>query len=143
MKSALQIAFGIVLGFGVITLGSWAVSAMLIHQGSEAISQTLERSQQEATQARQIAERRRQQAELEQQAMQRARLASQREQAAARRAAELAKARAWSSYYQHPEECETPRSETHHIECINRRIRARRQFEIEYSGKPHVIEAGR
>lgn len=129
MKLVLQITFAVLLAFSLMTLGGWALTAAILHQGSKAISQTIERSKLEAEQARQIAERRRIQAE----ARNRAEAAAQREQEARERAAASTKRRAWTAYYEDPKECLTPRSEQHAVECVNQRMRARREFEQQYS----------
>lgn len=135
MKLVLQMTLALLIAFGLVTLGGWALTAALLHQGGKAMSQVLDRSKQEIEQSRQIAERRRLQAE----AQEHARAKALREQAVRRKEAELIKARAWRAYYQHPKDCESTKSQARIMECVNQQLRARAQFEHEYSGKPYVM----
>lgn len=128
MKLVLQITLALLLAYSVVTVGGWALTAFLVHQGAKAITQTLEISRQEAEQARQVAERRRFQAEAHRLALERA----QRQEQARKAAAESARRAAWSAYYQDPPECLNPRSERHAVECVNQKMRARDQFNQQY-----------
>ncbi|MAL96531.1 MAG: hypothetical protein CME40_15770 [Haliea sp.] len=128
MKLVLQMTLALVLAFSLLTLSGWALTAFLVHQGAKAITETLEISQQEAEHARQIAERRRLQIEAQKLAQARA----QRQEQARKAAAESAKRAAWSRYYQDSPECLNPRSERHAVECVNRKMRARDQFNQQY-----------
>jgi hypothetical protein len=48
------------------------------------------------------------------------------------RMTEIKKSEAWKSYYRDPKECLSYSSESHMVECANRRIKAKREFEKEW-----------
>ncbi|RBP48948.1 hypothetical protein [Arenicella xantha] len=43
------------------------------------------------------------------------------------------KAKAWANFFKDPEECLSYKSEQHMIECANRRIKAKREFEQKWN----------
>ena len=133
MKLIFQIAAGIILATTVITWSGFALMAYMAELEVKEIQELAARQQQEARQAQEVAERRRLQAEAQKRAQTQARITAQREQKARERAARAAKDRAWAAFYQHPEDCLVPRSEARNMECINQKIRARREFNEQYS----------
>lgn len=130
---AIQIAAGILMAAAVMTVLGMMFAAHQIRQAERALAQIAAESQaklQAATAERQAkaaaradAERSKRQQEAER---------AQRIEDAQREGAALmaAKERAWSRYYQPSPECERPPNWDAQVECGNKHIRARREFEI-------------
>lgn len=126
MKLVLQIAAGILLA-GLVTF--WLSSMMVagaVHQAQKemAVVAGNMQAQSEAIQAQAAARRAR---ELEQR---NAVMRMQAEAQARKSAIEMA----WIQEYREPPECEHPANDRVYVECRNRYMRARRDFEARWNG---------
>jgi uncharacterized membrane protein YhiD involved in acid resistance len=132
---AIQIAAGILMAAAVMTILGMLFAAHQLRQAERAIAEVAAetRARTEEAQARQRAEaavkaERERQQRLEQAERTRRAQEAQREGIAQMEAKE----RAWNRYYQTPPECEKPANWDAQVECGNRHIRARREFEINW-----------
>lgn len=139
MKLVLQIAAGVLLAGLIGWITSGLITAAAIKTASDAMTTSIRHSQEQSKQqleaSRRLAEQRR--AERQARDQQRAREAAEADRATAAAdlasaRAEHAKASAWARFYQAPPECEHPPTWEFQVECGNKNIRAKRDFEVRW-----------
>jgi fumarylacetoacetate (FAA) hydrolase family protein len=124
MKLVLKIAAGVLLA-GIITFAARAAYlSYAAHVATEALREAVAEQQERAAKI---------QAEGEEQASLK-RLQEQRAREAARKRSQerAKKLRAWNDYYVAPKGCEIFKSDSHMVECINHKMRAKGEFEKLY-----------
>ena len=132
---AIQIAAGILMAAAVMTVLGLMFAAHQLRQAERAIAEVAAetRARTEATQAQQRAEIAMKAEQDRQRRLEQAERARQEEAARREGIAQMeAKERAWNRYYQAPPECEKPANWDAQVECGNKHIRARRDFELKW-----------
>lgn len=139
MKLVLQIAGGIVLAGLVWFVISLMLAGAAVKTFTTTTNQTIADFQQKqeqriaeqrAAQQAQIVERQRQEIVRKQEAA--AQVRAESEALAAELDAERRKEAAWQSFYQPPPECLNPPTWEAQVECGNKHIRAKREFEARW-----------
>lgn len=127
MELVIKIAAGVLLAVVILFAANQVYLNYQAHQLAKALEEMTENQQARAAAQRQAAFDKK---------VKEARLTIIREdRKSAKEKLDAKKERAWNEFYQQPEDCLSFRSEEHMIECGNKRIRARKAFDREWTGR--------